>query len=142
MGSSFTALGFQFMMGNRTISGVIADTTSAVWVSLQPMFMSPRKKSKWKHIAEKYLDFFELAKLHRFNSCIKCFPKSGSLYFNYKGYFSVILLSCADTDALFTSVHAGEFDKNSDGSVLGFPPWRDAGEGSTVYPISNFPTAG
>jgi hypothetical protein len=48
---------------------------------------------------------------------IKCFPKTGSLYFNYKGYFSVILLACADADALFTTVHVGGFNKNSDGSV-------------------------
>jgi hypothetical protein len=44
-------------------------------------------------------------------------PKPGSLYFNYKGYFSVILV-CADADALFTRVHVGDFGKNSDGSVL------------------------
>jgi hypothetical protein len=53
------------------------------------------------------------------NIRIKCFPKSGSLYFNYKGYISVVLLACADADALFTTVHVGDFGKNSDGSVIG-----------------------
>jgi hypothetical protein len=49
---------------------------------------------------------------------VKCLSKSGSLYFNYKGYFSVVLLACADTDALFTTVHVGYFGKNSDGSMF------------------------
>jgi predicted HAD superfamily Cof-like phosphohydrolase len=48
----------------------------------------------------------------------KCFPKTGSLYFNYEGYFSVILLSCSDADAVFTAVHVGDFGKNSDGAVF------------------------
>jgi hypothetical protein len=44
-------------------------------------------------------------------------PKTGSLYYNNKGYFSVILLAFADADAIITTVHVRDFDKNSDGSV-------------------------
>jgi hypothetical protein len=40
----------------------------------------------------------------------------GSLYFN--NIFSVILLANADADALFTTVHVGDFGKNSNGSVF------------------------
>ncbi|GFG33439.1 hypothetical protein Cfor_10032 [Coptotermes formosanus] len=49
---------------------------------------------------------------------VKCFRKSGSLYFKYKGYFSVVLLARADSNPLFTTVHVGYFGKNSDGSVF------------------------
>jgi hypothetical protein len=34
------------------------------------------------------------------------------------GYFSVILRASADADALFTTVHVGDFGKNSNGSVF------------------------
>jgi hypothetical protein len=87
---------------------------------------------------------------------IKCFPKIGSLYCNYKGYISVILLVCADADALFTTVHIGDFGKNSDGSVfkasaLGkmlekeelripfptSPPMDDSGETFPYYFVSD-----
>jgi hypothetical protein len=54
MGSSLTALGFQFMRGKRTIFGIIADTTSAIWLTLQPLFMPPPNESKWKCTAEQY----------------------------------------------------------------------------------------
>jgi hypothetical protein len=57
-GRSFAALSFPFMREKGTISGIIADTTSAI---------SPPNKSKWKCIAECILTF-ELAELHRFNS--------------------------------------------------------------------------
>jgi hypothetical protein len=79
-------------------------------------------EAKWKRIAERYLDLWNLpnciGSIDGKHIRIKCFPKSGSLYFNYKGYFSVVLLACADTDALFTTVHVGDFGKNSDGSVF------------------------
>jgi hypothetical protein len=74
---------------------------------------------------------------------IKCFPKTRSLYFNYKGYFSVILLACEDTDALFTTVHFGDFGKNSDGSMFwASVPSERSWRRNTAYPVSNFPTTG
>jgi hypothetical protein len=68
----------------------------------------------------------------------KCFPKTGSLYYNYRGYFLVILLACEDANALFTTVHVGDFGKNSDDLYL----QRDAGKRIIAPPISNFPTTG
>jgi hypothetical protein len=52
MGSSFAALSFQFMRGKRTISGIVAKTATAIWSTLQPLFMPPPNKAKWKRIAE------------------------------------------------------------------------------------------
>jgi hypothetical protein len=51
MGSSFMALSFQFMRAMKTISGIIADATSAIWTMLQTLFMPPPNESKWKLIA-------------------------------------------------------------------------------------------
>jgi hypothetical protein len=68
-GSISAALIFQFMRGKRTISGTIADMTSAIWTTLQPLFMPPTNESKWKCIAERSL---EIAKLHRFNRWETC----------------------------------------------------------------------
>jgi hypothetical protein len=110
------------MRGERTIYGIIADTTSAIWTTLLSLFRRPPNESKWKRIAERYLDLWNLP------NCIrsidgkhvrrKCFFKTGSLYYNCKSYFSIILLAYADADALFITVHVGDFGKNSDGSVF------------------------
>jgi hypothetical protein len=89
---------------------------------IKHLFMPPPNESNRKRIAERCLDFWNLP------DCIvslgeeqvrkKCFPKTGSLYCNYKSYISVMLLACADAEALFTTVHVGDIGKKSDGSVF------------------------
>jgi hypothetical protein len=67
---------------------------------------------------------------------IKCFPKTRSLYYNYKGYFSIILLACADADGLFTTVHVGYFSKNSGGSVFRASTLREMLEKEEPFPTT------
>lgn len=49
---------------------------------------------------------------------IKCLPNTGSTDFNYKRYFSIVLMVCVDADGLFTIIDVGEVERNSDGAVF------------------------
>jgi hypothetical protein len=44
--------------------------------------------------------------------------KSCSLYFNYKNFFSVVLLAVADSDYQFLYVDIGSFGKDSDSYIF------------------------
>jgi len=43
---------------------------------------------------------------------------SGSIYFNYKKQFSLVLLALVDAEYRFTAVDIGAFGKQSDGGIL------------------------
>ena len=42
---------------------------------------------------------------------------SGSLYFNYKGYFNIILMAIFDALYVFMHTHIGSYGSNNDSSV-------------------------
>lgn len=49
---------------------------------------------------------------------IKCPKKSGSMFFYYKQFFSIVLLAVADANYKFIMIDVGSYGKNSDGGVL------------------------
>jgi hypothetical protein len=67
--------------------------------------------------------------------------KSGSLYFNYKKTFSVVLLACADANYKFIFVDIGAYGSNSDGGIFRYSVFGEAFENNdlSVPPPSELP---
>ena len=74
-------------------------------------------------------------------------PDSGSLFHNYKGYFSLVLLALVDHQYKFTFIDVGEYGSNSDSSIF-----RSSNFGTRYLqgdldipppkPLPNFPNQG
>ncbi|CAH1962620.1 unnamed protein product [Acanthoscelides obtectus] len=49
---------------------------------------------------------------------IKCPHHSGSMYYNYKNYFSIVLQAVADANCKFVTIDVGGYGKQSDGGTF------------------------
>lgn len=98
------------------------ETCKAIWKILQPEYMPVPSEELWLKTAKRYWELWNLpnciGSIDGKHIRIKSPAKSGSAYFNYKGYFSIVLLAVADADGLFLSVDIGEYGRNSDGKAL------------------------
>ncbi|XP_075711692.1 uncharacterized protein LOC142748488 [Rhinoderma darwinii] len=121
-GNSFASLHFEFLLGCSTISQIIRLTCEVIWQRLRAAVMPQPKAEDWLRIAE---GFYQSA---QFPNCVGALdgkhirvqkpPHSGCLYFNYKQYFSVVLLALADSDYRFVIVDIGAYGSSSDAGIF------------------------
>ncbi|XP_075707213.1 uncharacterized protein LOC142741762 [Rhinoderma darwinii] len=121
-GNSFASLHFEFLLGCSTISQIIRLTCEVIWQRLRAAVMPQPKAEDWLRIAE---GFYQSA---QFPNCVGALdgkhirvkkpPHSGSLYFNYKQYFSVVLLALADSDYRFVIVDIGAYGSSLDAGIF------------------------
>jgi len=67
---------------------------------------------------------------------VKKLSNSGSMYFNYKDYFSIILLAVVDSEYRFIYVSVGSYGKDCDSSIFKETTfWKKLTENSLHLPI-------
>lgn len=119
---SFADLEFDFHVAISTVAVIIREICNAIWEVLQPLEMPEPDKKMWLTKAE---EFYEIT---NFPNCVgaldgkhirvKCPPNTGSQYFNYKKYFSVVLLAAADAKYFFIFIDVGAFGREGDSSIF------------------------
>lgn len=132
MGTHFTALQFEYLLARSTICKIIRETCQVLWIVLQPLEMPEPDQNKWLDIAYKYFlktDFPNLVGSVD-GKHIRCINpnNSGSLFFNYKKYFSVMLMAVVDSEYCFISIDVGAFRKEGDSTVF-----KDCQFGQKLY---------
>ncbi|KAM3921502.1 uncharacterized protein RB166_010894 [Leptodactylus fuscus] len=121
-GESFASLHLQFRVGQSTISGIVRSTCHLIWQHLQPIAMPSPTQEIWLQSAAGFQS------VANFPNCIGAVdgkhvrvqkpPHSGSLYFNYKKYFSVVLMAVADATYRFIAIEVGAYGSTGDSRVL------------------------
>ena len=121
-GGSYESIAIRYGMSKAIVSKIIPETCDAIWAALKPIVMPAPTKDKWKNISEQF------ARKYQFPNCLGAIdgkhiqiraPKnSGSLFFNYKKTFSIVLLAAVDANCKFVVVDVGAYGRSSDGRIL------------------------
>lgn len=123
-GISFRALAFSFRMGKTTIADVVYSTCSALWLELVNIHMPHPTQTDFMKIADDYYRLWQfpncIGSLDGKHCRIKCPANSGSDFYNYKQYFSIILQGVADANKKFITIEVGGKGKQSDGGTFHF----------------------
>ncbi|XP_039866215.1 protein ANTAGONIST OF LIKE HETEROCHROMATIN PROTEIN 1-like [Simochromis diagramma] len=111
-GETFNSLSFQYRIGSTTLSRIVMETCTALTCALHEDYLkTPSTESEWKAIARDFAN-----KCH-FPHCLGAIdgkhifiqppPKNGSMYFNYKSRFSIILMAVVDANYKFVYASTG-----------------------------------
>ena len=121
-GNSFASLSFSFRLGLSTVCEIVYEVCESIYCFLSSSELSLPDTDRWKKISTRFFQKWN------FPHCVgaidgkhirmKCPPCSGSLYYNYKGFYSVVLLAVVDADYRFIAVDIGSFGSNSDGGIF------------------------
>lgn len=121
-GESFHSLQFQFRLSVSEISKIIKHTLAALKKTLVPLMLPPLTQED----LEKKAKEFELK--WDFPNCsgaidgkhirIVCPKNSSSLFHNYKGFFSIVLLAVVDANCKFIYIDVGSYGKEGDPGIF------------------------
>ena len=122
IGCTFMDIHYSYRLGISTIAEIIGEVCFFLWYTFKNRCLSLPSKEKWLQIAQE----FEMRA--NFPNCIGAVDgkhiriikpsHSGSIYYNYKHYFSIVLLVVCDADYKFTYVNIGAYGKDSDSSIF------------------------
>ena len=141
-GDSQQALSFAYRIARSTVSSIIHETCAAIWEALNEVYLRPpRRCHEWKAISEEFNTMWNfphcMGAIDGKHIAMQCPIKSGSLYYNYKGFFSIVLLAICDAHYTFNFVDIGSYGSNNDSSVLNNSTLgKDAESGSLEFPPS------
>ncbi|CAK1598760.1 unnamed protein product [Parnassius mnemosyne] len=125
-GNSYQDLKYCSLISEPLLSKLISETCWAIYKCLKNYIQVPQSEEEWKAIAAQFESKWN------FNNCIGACdgkhiaiqkpPRSGSLYYNYKGFFSVVLFAIVNANYEFIYVHTGTNGSVGDGSI-----WKSTG---------------
>ncbi|XP_064469750.1 uncharacterized protein LOC135384476 [Ornithodoros turicata] len=147
-GESFQSLGFQFRMAHNTVAGIVLEVCRALYAVLKLQYLKvPTTEDEWKKVAMTFEDSWN------FPNCIGALdgkhvqilppPKSGAMYRNYKGSFSIVLMTLVGAELEFLYTDVGRNGRLSDSAVWNDSTLKNAIESNSIHiPLARVPRGG
>jgi len=122
-GETYHSLAFSFRVAHNTISMFVPEVCEAILEEYRDeAFTTPSTPDAWKEVAQQFgrrWNFHHACgALDGKHVAIRKPRRSGSLYYNYKGFFSIVLMGLVDADYKFLWAQVGTPGSASDAGVF------------------------
>ena len=121
-GDSYMSLRYNWLVADNTISKIVREVSEAIIAEYAgEVLCPPTTQEGWLQVAETFSTRWNfhhtLGALDGKHVAIRRPPNSGSLYHNYKGFFSIVLMALVDGDYKFLWVDVGSNGASSDAQI-------------------------
>ena len=111
-----------FKLGLTSIKRIVNETCDVLWNTLGHIYLAVPNKTGWKQISRDFNTVWNLPNcvgaIDGKHISITCPSNSGSLFYNYKGTYSIVLMGICDANYTFTGIDIGANGSQSEGGVL------------------------
>ncbi|KAL7305862.1 hypothetical protein TKK_0002103 [Trichogramma kaykai] len=121
-GNSYSALSFSFKIGISTVSGIILECLDVLWNIFTPIHMPVPTESDFVKISNEFFCKWGvpncIGSIDGKHVRIKKPAHSGTLFYNYKNYFSSVLQATVDANGKFIMIEIYKYGSQSDGAIF------------------------
>ena len=136
-GNSYRSLAFEFRVPHNSIAKFVPEVCRELVAELKDeVFTTPNDPASWRVVEEKFRKRWNLphccGAIDGKHIRIRKPKQSGTHFFNYKGYFSIVLLALVDGNYKFLWADVGAPGSNSDAGIFNEGDLRPALEDNTI----------
>ncbi|XP_783499.1 putative nuclease HARBI1 [Strongylocentrotus purpuratus] len=122
-GDSYKSLMYSFRVAHNTISLIVREVCTAIIEEYgDELVKCPTSPQEWKAVAHGFEDRWNsphtIGALDGKHVAIKCPKDSGSIFYNYKGFYSIVLMALVDANYKFLWVDVGYEGSTSDAQLF------------------------
>lgn len=122
-GDSQQSASFNFRMGRSTVSNIIKEVCAALWEVLSSTYLKfPSTVGEWQQISDEFMENWDLphvlGAIDGKHVRMDCPKFGGSLYYNYKGFHSTVMMAICDANYRFIYVSIGSYGRDNDASIF------------------------
>ena len=117
------SLSLRYRIGRQTVSKIIPETYKAIYDVLTPTYVNtPTSSDEWLAVSKQFEVKWNLphviGAINGKHIRMRSPDNTGSLYYNYKVFFSMVLLAVCDANYCFTMFDLGQYRSKNDSGVL------------------------